>query len=329
MLKRFFIFSLTICLISVIDGCSTSRYNYIESIGATNETIDELIPYYFLKESLTMVIDGQVVHFCDQGEGQPVILLHGFAASLHTWNGWTEALKNKYRIIRLDLPGFGLTGPSKTNTYSRSQWVEFLDKFVDRLGIGKFSLIGNSLGGFIAWNYAVEFPEKVDKLVLLDPIGYNQKVPLLLELASLPIVGEIGKINMPRPMIKMCLKDVYGNQKLVTEKLVDHYFGLTLFKGAREAYINIFRLIKEGGGNPKVGEKIKYITKPTMLMWGESDRWVPVGLLDRWKKDVPHAVVKVYPGVGHVPMEEKPAITAKDVDRFLSGIYLSELEVKK
>ncbi|MBF0451809.1 MAG: alpha/beta hydrolase [Candidatus Magnetomorum sp.] len=322
--KHFFIFLLVLFFIFASLGCSTSRYGYIKSIGATNETIDDLIPYYFLKESMVINIDGELVHFCDQGQGPVLLLLHGFTASLHTWNGWVDTLKDKYRLIRMDILGFGLTGPSKTKTYSRDQWVTFIDHFVSRLNIDKFSIVGNSLGGYIAWNYALDFPQKVDKLVLLDPIGYDQETPLLLELACLPVLGEIGKIVMPRVMVKMCLKDVYGNKALVTDELVDHYFGLANRKGARKTYIDIFRMMKQAGENPNVGEKIKYISTPTMLMWGEQDRWVPVELLDRWKSDLPQAVVKKYPGVGHIPMEEKPYLTAMDADRFLSGAYFSE-----
>jgi len=325
MLKRFLFFLLASCFI-VLFGCSTSRYTYLESIGVSYETIDELIPYYFLEESMVMKIDNDLVHFCDQGQGPPIVLLHGFTASLHTWNGWVDALKDKYRIIRLDIPGFGLTGPSNANTYSGDQWVAFLDKFVRRLNINKFSIVGNSLGGYIAWNYALKYPDKINKLILLDPIGYKQDAPFLLDFACFPVVGEIGKLVMPRPMVKMCLKDVYGNKELVTDELVDLYFGLTMIKGARSTYIDIFRLIKRGGKQAEVGSNIKNISKPTMIMWGESDRWVPIHLLERWKEDIPHAVVKSYAGVGHIPMEEKPDITAKDADHFLSGYYYSELK---
>ena len=96
--------------------------------------------------------------------------------------------------------------------------------------------------------------------------------------------------------------------------------------GAKESYIDIFRQMKRRSKDPKIGENIKYINKPTMLMWGEEDRWVPVKLLDRWKQDLPQSVVKKYPGVGHIPMEEKPFLTAKDADQFLSGFYLSQLK---
>jgi len=305
-------------------GCSHhSRYGPIESLGVWDSSMDYLFSNYFLDASLLINIDGKEVHYCDQGKGPVLLLLHGFTASLHTWDGWVKALKDKYRIIRLDIVGFGLTGPSKTHTYSRDNWVQFLDKFVTRLKIERFSIAGNSLGGYIAWNYTLDYPHKVNKLILLDPIGYPQKAPLLLNLACFPGVGDLGKIMMPRLMVKLCLKDVYGNQDLVTEKLVDHYFGLSTLPGAREAYINIFRLIKAGSKKPGIGKNIKNISSPTLLMWGKKDRWVPVDLLDKWLQDVPHAVAKLYPGVGHIPMEEKPYLTAQDADQFLSDQLLA------
>jgi len=304
-------------------GCSHSRHSLFESIGVTETSMDHLFSNYFQEASMLRYVDGELVHYCDQGHGPALLLLHGLTASLHTWNGWVEELKNKYRMIRLDILGFGLTGPSKTKTYSRNNWVQFIDKFVTILELDHFSIAGNSLGGYIAWNYALDYPQKVNKLILIDPVGYPQETPFLLNLACFPGVGEIGKVMMPRLMIKMGLKDVYGDKTRVAEDLVDLYFDMSRRPGAREAYVDIFRHVKAASRWKNVGDRIKYISKPTMLMWGEKDRWVPVDLLKRWVHDMPHAVVRRYPGLGHVPMEEQPRVTAKDADQFLSSQLLT------
>jgi pimeloyl-ACP methyl ester carboxylesterase len=328
----FTLFSTYLCV-----GCGHSRYGFLTSFGFKNLSMDHFFSNFFLEESMIKDVapphlvksrmqnkdDPYHVHFCDQGEGPVLLLLHGFTASLHTWNGWVDALKDKYRIIRLDILGFGLTGPSKTKTYSRDDWVKFIDNFVKSINVDKFSIAGNSLGGYIAWNYALDYPQKVDKLILIDPIGYPQDAPFLLDLACFPVVGEMGKLMMPRLIVKMCLKDVYGDKTLVTEELVDLYFALASRPGAREAYIDIFRMMKAASTRPDIGDRIKYISRPTMIMWGESDRWVPIKLLDRWTQDVPHAVVRRYPGMGHIPMEENPSITAVDADRFLSNQFFA------
>ena len=276
---------------------------------------------YFLEASMLRNIDGKLVHYCDQGKGPVLLLLHGFTASLHTWNGWVNELKTKYRIIRLDIVGFGLTGPSRSKTYSRDDWVQFIDKFVCKLDLDRFSIAGNSLGGYIAWNYALKYPHKVNKLILIDPIGYEQKVPFLLNLACFPGVGELAKLMMPRFMVKMCLRDVYGNKARVTEDLVDLYFDMSRRPGAKKAYIDIFRKMKSASQKKDIGKNIKKLKNPTLIMWGENDRWVPIKLLEKWTQDVPHAVVKRYPGLGHIPMEENPHLTAQDADHFLSSQF--------
>jgi pimeloyl-ACP methyl ester carboxylesterase len=304
-------------------GCSHSRYSLIESIGFTEVSMDHMFSNYLLDASILKDVDTETVHYCDQGKGPVLLLLHGFTASLHTWEGWVKALKDKYRIIRLDIVGFGLTGPSKTKTYSRDDWVLFIDRFVNELELDHFSIAGNSLGGYIAWNYALDFPQKVNKLILIDPIGYPQDAPFLLDLACFPGVGEIGKIIMPRLIVEMCLKDVYGNKALVTGDLVDLYYDMSRRPGAKQAYIQIFRQMKNASKMSDVGDNIKYISRPTLIMWGEKDHWVPVTLLKKWKEDVPHAFIKRYPGLGHIPMEEKPFLTAKDADLFLSNQYLT------
>lgn len=317
-------------------GCSHhSRYGFVTSTGLFEFSMDHFFSYYLNDASLFKDVappdtpdtsnrkndNKYQVHYCDQGKGPVLLLLHGFTASLHTWNVWVDALKGKYRIIRLDILGFGLTGPSKTNTYSRDDWVKFIDNFVKELNVDKFSIAGNSLGGYIAWNYALDYPQKVDKLILIDPIGYPQNAPFLLDLACFPVVGELGKLMMPRTIVKLCLKDVYGDKSLVSEDLVDLYFAMASRPGAREAYIEIFRKMKTASKQTDIGDRIKNISHPTLIMWGENDRWVPVNLVDRWIQDVPHAAVKIYPGLGHIPMEEKPYLTAEDADRFLSNQF--------
>jgi pimeloyl-ACP methyl ester carboxylesterase len=306
---------LTLLSTSWCIGCSHLR---LESLGVSEVSMDYLFSNYLLDPSIMRKIDGNMVHYCDQGSGPVLLLLHGFTASLHTWEGWVKVLEDKYRIIRLDILGFGLTGHSKTKTYSRDDWIRFIGAFVDKLELDVFSIAGNSLGGYIAWNYAVKYPQKVDKLILLDPVGYPQDTPFLLNLACFPGVGELAKIMTPRIMVKLCLRDVYGDQSLITEKLVDIYFDMSRRPGARKAYIDIFRKMKAASKKPDIGKDIKKITAPTLIMWGEKDRWVPISLLDEWKKAVPHAFVKTYPDLGHIPMEENPDLTAKDADLFLS-----------
>jgi len=321
--KKYFLL-ISIFFTSLITSCTTIKDNYM-STGIPSKSLD----YYCLKDngkntyvnqdSKFILIDNNLVHYRDQGQGEVIILLHGFADSLHTWDGWVDKLYNNYRIIRLDILGFGLTGPTPSNNYSRDLWVNFLNKFTEKLNLKSFYLVGNSLGGFISWNYTIDYPEKVKKLILLDPVGYPQDVPWIVNFASNIFVRSIAKYVMPKFFIKLCLKEVSFDQSKVTEDIVNHYFGLALRKGNKASYIEICRLFKQNCKNQNPSLKIKNIRVPTFLIWGEQDKWVPVDLVNKWIKDLPDAYVKIYKNAGHIPMQEIPEQTVKDAENFLKG----------
>ena len=143
----------TFLLISIL---SLGFYLYSPDIS-----VSELKKTYANQYSKFIEIEGMNVHYRDEGEGQVIVLLHGTGASLHTWDKWTEDLKNNFRVIRLDLPAYGLTGPHPKNKYSLPDYSNFLNSFVESIGVDNFILSGNSLGGAIAWYYASEYQNKV------------------------------------------------------------------------------------------------------------------------------------------------------------------------
>ena len=146
-----------------------------------NKTFEDLSSYYVNSYSQFMEIDSRKIHFRDEGNGYPIVLLHGTGASLHTWDSWTTELIKTHRVIRLDLPGFGLTGQDPLKRYSSMDYVNLLDEFLNRLGINEFHLAGNSLGGQVAWLYTSKFDHKINKLLLLDPSGFSfDKVPFVI-----------------------------------------------------------------------------------------------------------------------------------------------------
>ncbi len=254
------------------------------------------------------------VHYRVEGNGPPLLLLHGTAASLHTWEGWVQELKKDFKVISLDLPAFGLTGPNPKNDYSIGYYVEFLHRFMDRLGIHQFHLAGNSLGGQIAWNYALAYPHQVKKLVLIDAAGYGMghKVPFVFTLARTPGLKTLMAYLSPRFMFSKSIEEVYGNDALVTDSLVDRYYELTLRDGNRKAFVeraNLDFSFQAG--------RIKEVETPTLILWGELDEWIPLAHGQQFHQDIPNSQLIVYPGVGHVPMEEIPAQTAADARAFL------------
>lgn len=266
-----------------------------------------------------IVVEGTRVHYRDQGnpQGKPLVLIHGIISSLHTWDGWVKELGKDYRIIRFDLPGFGLSGPLPNDSYTREDYVRFLDAFLTQLKIKNPSLIGNSLGGFVSWNYAATFPHKLNKLVLLDPAGYPFDPPWIVEMAAIPGVGQASQVISPRFIAEWTLKDIYGSSHKPSEETVDRYYEIFLKEGNRQMCARVFLdLLKYRHYQPV---EIPTIKNPTFIMWGADDKFIPVAQHQLWQRDLPLAKIKIYPGLGHIPMEENPKLTAQDVREFLSA----------
>ncbi len=251
-------------------------------------------PTYECRSSRYVTLGGTRIHYCVDGRGPTLLLLHGVMGSLHSWQGWVDQLAPHYRIIRLDLPGFGSSACLASDDYSPEYALELIDQVCSHLHLEQLSIAGNSLGGFFAWYYAAHRPERVEKLVLLDPVGYPQKLPPLVSLMSLPLVGGLAGYLSP-------------------DKLLER----VLHARTPGAMVQVSRQLASFDGD--LARHIPRVRCPTLLMWGQEDRWTPVELLDAWRRDLPCAQVKVYPGVGHVPMEEIPELTALDAHAFLSG----------
>lgn len=278
--------------------------------------VEELKAEFSNEESQFIDILGMPVHYRDEGSGPLLVLIHGTAASLHTWDGWVDELKNDFRIVRMDIPAFGLTGPEPTGDYSIDRYVEFLEAFASALNLDNFALAGNSLGGEIAWRYALAHPERVDNLVLIDAVGYarseGQKENLAFKLARTSGFKTVMSKITPRFLYRQGLLEVYGDDSKVTEELVDRYFRLSLREGNRRAFAE--RVIAAQG--PIKGD-VRDITQRTLILWGEDDLWIPLQHGRNFARDIAGSQLIAYPGVGHVPMEEVPAQSAADTRDFL------------
>lgn len=269
-------------------------------------------------------LDGFNVHYRDEGtrDKPALVLIHGVVASLHTWDGWIDAFAEHYRIIRFDVPGFGLTGPARDGVYSAERMVKIFSLLLDHLGVSKAVVAGNSLGGYIAWNFALAQPQRVEKLILIDPAGYHmRKVPLMIAAAALPGATWAMPLWMPRALIAQGIKEVYGEPGRIKPGVVDRYYDLSRRPGNRRSMMDIFRVLlkvnrEELHGTPA---RVAQITTPTLLMWGDRDRWISPKHVPLWQRDLPGIQVKTYAGVGHIPMEEIPQQSAADALRFLQG----------
>lgn len=262
---------------------------------------------------------GIELHYRDEGlstEDNPdapvLFLLHGIMASLHTWDGWVENLQDDFRIIRIDIPGFGLTGPYADGVYNIDRAVDMLDQLSNELNIKSFFLAGNSMGGYISWNFAINHPEKVKRLILLDSAGYSFEMPMLLDLLRTPVVKESMGFITPKFIVSHTLNEVYGDGSKVTDETIERYHQLMLREGNREAVVSVLASLTDINN-----EGIKQLQVPTLIQWGEKDAWIPLVHAQKFADDIDGAKLITYPGVGHIPMEEMPEKTAEDAKEFL------------
>ncbi len=265
---------------------------------------------------------GMQVHLRDEGPAAdplPIVLLHGTSASLHTWSGWAAALRGQRRVIRFDLPGFGLTGPRADGNYSIAAYVHFVSATLDALGVQRFVLTGNSLGGEIAWATALALPQRVERLILIDAAGYPLdsanapvSVPIGFRLARLPWLAPLFRNILPRGVIDASLRNVYGDPSRVTPELVDLYWEMALRQGNRRALGQRMAMVTK-----VEPERIRQVQVPTLILWGGRDRLLPLEFGQRFARDIAGSRLLVFDALGHVPQEEDPAATLAAVRDFL------------
>ena len=280
--------------------------------------VEELKAKYATASSKFLDFDGMQVHYKVEGEGKPIVLIHGTGSVLQTWDAWTDSLvKNNFKVIRMDMPAFGLTGPNKTNDYSSKMYVDFLDRFLHQIGIDTFALSGNSLGGEIAWKYALAHPEKVTKLILVDPAGFYSKDKkngaIIFKLAKIKWLADLmGKMDT-KIIVNQTLKDVYFDDSKITEQTKQMYYDMSMREGNRESFS---KRVQQIDNEPVLD--ISLIKTPTLVLWGKQDMLIDISMEENFKK-ISNAQFINYDNVGHSPQEEIPAKSVEDVINFLKN----------
>jgi pimeloyl-ACP methyl ester carboxylesterase len=279
----------------------------IKGVVYSDIPVEELKKKYANEFSKFIEVDGMQVHYRDEGKGTPIVLIHGTASSLHTWNDWANELQKTHRVLRMDLPAFGLTGANANADYSIQNYTRFLQAFLSKVNVDNFYLVGNSLGGNIAWDYAAEHPEKVKKLILIDASGLptNDPLPWIFKMAKTPVLNSLFLYVTPKAIIKDNMEQVYEDDSKITEILITRYHEMALREGNRKAFIDrakIGFLLDEKA----TLEKLKSIKTETLLLWGENDLWIPLDNGKRMKGLLENSKLVVIKNSGHVPMEENP-----------------------
>ena len=286
---------------------------------APDRPVADLAPRWATPPSVFLEVDGLRVHLRDEGprnDPSPLVLLHGTSASLHTWDGWAAALGPRRRVIRFDLPGFGLTGPFPDADYRPERYLRFMRALLERLGVARCVLAGNSFGGQVAWMTALDQPQRVEKLILVDAAGYpfrSASVPLGFRLARVPVLNRLMSVVLPRALVAASVRNVYGDPAKVTPALVDRYFEITLREGNRDALVRRFAQFPSGPEAARIAE----LRLPTLILWGGRDRLIPPADAERFHRDIAGSTVVLFPALGHVPHEEDPSGTAAAVSAFL------------
>jgi pimeloyl-ACP methyl ester carboxylesterase len=274
--------------------------------------------------------EGVTVHLRDEGpkDAPAILLLHGSNADLHTWEPWVQALKGQYRVIRFDQVGHGLTGPDPQHDYSRDNYVEDILQVADKLGLGRFILGGNSMGGKHALAFASAHPERLAGLVLVDASGGpmlkldkakeedDDSGNIGFAIAQTPGINLLVEQITPRSLIRQSLEQSVSVQSVVTEAAVDRYWELLRYPGNRRATLKRFGYPYD----PLTEAAIAAVTTPTLILWGEEDRLIPVEAGQWLAKTMPNNRLVIYPGIGHLPHEEAPAATLGDLQGWLAEI---------
>jgi pimeloyl-ACP methyl ester carboxylesterase len=302
-----------------------------------------LILEYTDEHSQFIELDGVRVHVRDQGQAvQPaLLLLHGTFASLHTWDGWADALQDDYRLVRLDLPGFGLTGPHPDQDYSLAATLYLLEQLRTHLAIEQWAVVGNSLGAGYALAYAQHFPEVVTAVGALNggrirlsaaewaarqaEVSASQQAErgesLVVKALGQPQLRALLTRLTPRFVVRYALRDVFGEPTQVDAETVRRYQDLLRRSGNRQAFVSRSTAsTRPVGAVPPLGDPIPAaeLEMPVIIVWGERDRWIPLAVGERLHQALPDSVWITYAELGHVPMEESPEQTARDVVEVLA-----------
>ena len=247
------------------------------------------------------------LHVRDSGPRQApvVVLLHGFGASLQTWDVWARGLSQTHRVILLDLPGSGLSPPDPEQDYTDARSLKLLLSLLDELGVSRATMVGHSMGGRIAWTFAAKHPERTDRLVLIAPDGFASKGFEYGKPMDVPASLSLMRHVLPKSVVRMSLKSAYAQPESLTDALTTRYHDLLLAPGARQAMLD--RLKQTALQEPE--PMLRQIKTPTLLVWGEADAMIPFSNARDYLQAIDDSRLVSWPQAGHLPQEEAAEVS--------------------
>jgi pimeloyl-ACP methyl ester carboxylesterase len=279
----------------------------------------EIIEKYSSENVLSTTVDGNTIYYSDTGEGEVILLLHGTSSFLQTWDSWAAELENEYRVIRPDLLGFGLTGAPHDLDFSLENYLESLNGLMHQLDVSSFHIVGNSFGGYLATQMAINHPEKIRSLCIINGSGFEltevKSKTSGFSLATTPIVKNIMRYVTPKFVIESSLKSFYGNPNLVTDHIVQRYFDYLLCSDNRKSLV-----LKSAEPLPPLNQRLHEISCQSLIIWGESDELIPIEKGLAITKSILNSEMKTLTNTGHLPMEERPNESVLMYIEFLNAV---------
>ncbi len=308
-LGRFIVRSLGVLAVAGIVGLGIALWAYRDIPAA------ELEARYAGPTSRFITIDGVRFHYRDEGTGPVVVLFHANFSNLIDWDPWVDALKDRYRVVRVDMTSHGLTGPDPTGDYTMARTLALTERFIDTLGIEKATLGGTSLGGTVAIHYTARHPERVERLILLSPGSLEGKEQMKRR-GPVPKAGYVLKYILPRALPASMLRSGFGDPTQLPDSLIDRWYDLWMRDGQREAQLD--RLSQYVAGD--IEGVVRSIRVPVLLLWGEANTTAVFAQSVEFRElleEAPSLTFISYPGVGHMAVEEAGPKIGKDVRAWL------------
>ena len=321
-MKRLLVVLVTVAIILTAGWLMLRRpdisYNTLESVYSKSNS-------RYLKSGSQIEL-----HFTDTGprDAPILVLVHGYSASLNTWDAWVRNLRKDYRVIRLDLPGHGLSRCVDNDEIGIEQFIASIDRVTHSLDVDQFTLVGSSMGGHTAWAYALAHPERLDGLVLVDAAGWlsapgeDDKDPVIFKLLRNGFARNVMKDLDMSALIRSGLENSFADPELVTDEMVERYSAMSRAPCHREALLKIM-----SGTTlrvPASKERLSAITVPTLILHGDTDNLIPVAHAEKFADAIPGSKLIIYPETGHIPQEEQPVASVEDFRAFLAAIYSEE-----
>jgi pimeloyl-ACP methyl ester carboxylesterase len=268
-------------------------------------------------------IDGVRIHYRDEGQGPAVLLLHANFSNLIGWDPWVDALKDSYRVVRLDFTSHGLTGPDPTGDYSQERTVELLEKFVDAVDLQSFSIAGTSMGGTMAIKYTHKHPHRIVSLILLSPGSLEGKRQKAGPRSEVPDTAYGLTYIMPRALPEFMLRSGFGDPTKLTDEQIDRWYEMWMREGQRKAQLDRLQQYEAGD----IEQVIRELKRPVLLLWGEANTTAEFEQAAEFRhlmENVESLKFISYPGVGHMAVQEDGATSGRDVRAYLDERRVSD-----